>query len=53
MSPVSAWVRDRGLLIANLALFFIFLVGMILTGSRVYSDDQVSTAIRPPLLGST
>jgi hypothetical protein len=41
MSPASAWIRDRGLLIANLALFLIFLIGMILTGARVYSDDQV------------
>jgi len=41
MSPTSTWFRDRGLLIANLALFLIFLVGMVLTGSRVYSDDQV------------
>ena len=41
MSPASTWVRDRGLLIANLALFLIFLVGMVLTGARVHSDDQV------------
>jgi hypothetical protein len=41
MSTASAWIRDRGLLIANLALFVIFLVGMILAGARVYSDEQV------------
>ncbi len=38
---MSTWIRDRGLLIANLALFVIFLVGMVLTGAQVYSDDQV------------
>ncbi len=38
---MSTWIRDRGLLIANLALFVIFLVGMVLTGANVYSDDQV------------
>jgi hypothetical protein len=38
---MSTWIRDRGLLIANLALFVVFLGGMILTGARVYSDDQV------------
>jgi hypothetical protein len=38
---MPTWIRDRGLLIANLALFVVFLVGMILTGAQVYSDDQV------------
>jgi len=38
---VSTWIRDRGLLIANLALFVVFLGGMVLTGAQVYSDDQV------------
>jgi hypothetical protein len=38
---MSTWIRDRGLLIANLVLFVVFLGGMILTGARVYSDDQV------------
>ena len=37
----SRWVRDHGLLLANLALFAVFFVGMILTGAKVYSDDQV------------
>ena len=30
------WLRDHGLLIANLALFVIFFGGMVLSGVRVY-----------------
>ena len=48
---MSTWIRDRGLLIANLALFFIFLFGMVLTGSQVYSDDQVEHGHDPTTLG--
>jgi hypothetical protein len=35
------WLRDHGLLIANLALFLIFFGGMILSGVRVYNSDQL------------
>ncbi len=30
---MRTWVRDHGLLLANLALFVIFIGGMVLTGS--------------------
>jgi hypothetical protein len=48
---MSTWIRDRGLLIANLALFVVFLGGMILTGAQVYSDDQVEHGHPPTTLG--
>lgn len=34
------WLRDRGLLIANLGLFLVFLVAMVLAGVRAYNSDQ-------------
>jgi hypothetical protein len=34
------WLRDHGLLIANLALFVIFFGGMILSGVRVYNSGS-------------
>ena len=48
---MSTWLRDRGLLIANLALFVIFLGGMLLTGAKVYSDDQVEHGHPPTTFG--
>jgi hypothetical protein len=38
---MPTWLRDRGLLIANLVLFAVFFLGMLITGASVYSDDQV------------
>jgi hypothetical protein len=35
------WLRDHGLLIANLALFVIFFGGMVLSGVRVYNSEQL------------
>jgi hypothetical protein len=35
------WLRDHGLLIANLALFLIFFGGMVLSGVRVYNSEQL------------
>ena len=35
------WLRDHGLLVANLALFLIFFGGMVLSGVRVYNSDQL------------
>jgi hypothetical protein len=35
------WLRDHGLLLANLALFVIFFGGMVLSGVRVYNSDQL------------
>ena len=35
------WLRDHGLLIANLTLFAIFFGGMVLSGVRVYNSEQL------------
>ena len=37
---MRTWLRDHGLLVANLALFLIFVGGMALSGHRVYNSDQ-------------
>ena len=37
---MRTWLRDRGLLLVNLILFALFIVGMVLTGVRVYNDEQ-------------
>jgi hypothetical protein len=34
------WIRNHGLLLANIALFLIFFIGMIITGAASYSEDQ-------------
>jgi hypothetical protein len=36
------WIRDRGLLLANIALFLTFFSGMVVTGAASYSEDQVA-----------
>lgn len=38
---MSKWVREHGLLLANIGLFVLFFGGMILTGAADYSNDQV------------
>lgn len=45
------WLRERGLLIANLALFLIFFTGMILSGVSVYNNDQLEHGEQPVSLG--
>jgi uncharacterized protein DUF6766 len=45
------WLRQRGLLIANLALFLIFFTGMILSGVNVYNNDQLEHGEQPVSLG--
>jgi hypothetical protein len=35
------WLRDHGLLIANLLLFVVFFGGMVLSGFRVYNSEQL------------
>ena len=37
---MRTWLRDRGLLLANLILFVVFIAGMALTGFRVYNSEQ-------------
>lgn len=36
------WVKEHGLLLANIALFVIFFGGMVLSGAANYSEDQLS-----------
>jgi hypothetical protein len=45
------WLRDHGLLIANLALFVIFFGGMVLSGVRVYNSDQLEHGEQAVSLG--
>lgn len=42
MRGMRRLVRYRGLLLVNLALFLLFLVGLVLTGQQTYNADQVS-----------
>jgi hypothetical protein len=37
---MRAWVRDHGLLLANVGLFAVFFLGMVLSGVRAYNADQ-------------
>jgi hypothetical protein len=39
---MRSWLRDHGLLLANLCLFAVFLVGMALAGVRAYNSDQLA-----------
>jgi hypothetical protein len=34
------WLHERGLLLANVALFLLFFLGMVITGFHVYNSDQ-------------
>jgi Domain of unknown function (DUF6766) len=45
------WLRDHGLLIANLALFVIFFGCMVLSGVRVYNSNQIEHGEQPVSLG--
>jgi hypothetical protein len=46
-AAMRTWLRDHGLLLANLALFLIFIGGMALTGHQVYNSDQMEHGSRP------
>jgi hypothetical protein len=39
--PVRDWMRDHGLLLANVVLFLIFFGGMVGSGYQVYNNEQV------------
>jgi hypothetical protein len=39
---MKTWLRDHGLLLANVGLFVIFFVGMVLAGVGSYNADQVA-----------
>ena len=45
------WLRDHGLLVANLALFVIFFGGMVLSGVRVYNSEQLEHGQQAVSLG--
>ena len=49
---MRSWIRDRGLLLANLALFVVFFGGMIIAGVQVYNNDQSEHGQGPSHLGS-
>jgi uncharacterized protein DUF6766 len=38
---MRSWLRDHGLLLANLALFVVFIGGMALSGVRAYNAEQL------------
>ena len=38
---MRSWIRDRGLLLANVALFLIFFGGMVIAGVQAYNSDQI------------
>ena len=38
---LAIWVKEHGLLLANLGLFVIFFGGMALSGVQAYNDDQL------------
>ena len=37
---MRSWIRDRGLLLANIALFVVFFGGMVIAGVQAYNSDQ-------------
>lgn len=39
---MGKWVKEHGLLLVNLALFVIFLGGMIISGAHNYSEEQMA-----------
>ena len=49
---MGPWIKERGLLLANLVLFATFFVGMIITGVQVYNADQTEHG-QPPVTLAT
>lgn len=39
---MGKWVKEHGLLLANIGLFIVFFDGMILSGASSYSEDQLA-----------
>jgi len=39
---VSEWVKEHGLLLANIGLFLVFFGGMVFSGAADYSSDQLA-----------
>lgn len=38
---LGGWVKDHGLLLANIVLFLLFFGGMVISGAAEYSEDQL------------
>ena len=51
MGKNTSWVKNNGLLIANLLLFIVFLGGMTVTGWQVYNDEQTEHGSAPVSIG--
>jgi hypothetical protein len=39
---MGKWVKEHGLLLANIGLFVVFFGGMVLSGASTYSDEQTA-----------
>jgi hypothetical protein len=39
---MGKWVKEHGLLLANIGLFVVFFSGMVLSGASTYSDEQLA-----------
>ena len=39
---LGEWVKDHGLLLANIGLFLVFFSGMVVSGAAEYSEDQLA-----------
>ena len=39
---MGKWVKEHGLLLANIGLFVVFFGGMVLSGASTYSDEQLA-----------
>ena len=50
---MRAWLRDHGLLLANLALFVIFIGGMVLSGDDLATIPAARAAMLRRLLPPT
>src|SRR2546427_8594296 len=46
---MGKWVKEHGLLLANIGLFVVFFGGMVLSGASSYSENQL--AHRQPAVG--
>lgn len=44
------WLRDHGLLLANLLLFVVFFLGMVVNGFQVYNDENAAHGSPPGAL---
>jgi hypothetical protein len=45
--PVRQWIKDHGLLLANVGLFVAFLAGMVISGAATYSEEQQTHGGQP------